>query len=112
MENLELKLIERRNIKSNAGEGTLYKYENEYYTVREICYNNDYKDLYIGRKNNNSYIENIEVMEDLDTFKITGFRIQTTGYGSKEIKDIKEIIRGYEIAIATVEQLEEMFLNK
>ena len=29
MENLELKLIERRNIKSNVGEGTLYKYENK-----------------------------------------------------------------------------------
>ena len=51
-------------------------------------------------------------MEDLDTFKVTGFRIQTTGHGSKKIRDIKEIIRGYEIAIATVEQLEKMFLNK
>ena len=51
-------------------------------------------------------------MEDLDTFKITGFSIQTTGCGSKKIKDIKEIIRGYENAIATVEQLEKMFLNK
>ena len=112
MENLELKLIERRNIKSNAGEGTLYKYENEYYTVKEICYDNDYTSLYIERKNNNSYIENIEVMENLDTFKITGFRIQTTSHGSKKIKDIKEIIKGYEIAITTVKQLEKMFLNK
>ena len=112
MENLELKLIERRNIKSNVGEGTLYKYENKYYIVKEICYDNDYTSLHVEKKNNNYYIETIEVMEDLDTFKITGFSIQTTGCGSKKIKDIKEIIRGYEIAIATVEQLEKMFLNK
>ena len=112
MKNLELKLIERKNIKSNFKEGTLYKYENEYYTVKEICYDSDYTSLHVERKSNNSHIENIEVMEDLDTFKITGFRIQTTGCGSKKIKDIKEIIRGYEIAIATVEQLEKMFLNK
>ena len=112
MKNLELKLIETKNIKSNFREGALYKYENEYYTVKEICYDNDYKDLYIEKKNNNSYIENIEVMEDSDTFKVTGFRIQTTGHGSKKIRDIKEIIKGYEIAIATVEQLEKMFLNK
>ena len=112
MKNLELKLIERKNIKSNAGEGTLYKYENEYYIVKEICYDNDYTSLHVEKKNNNSYIETIEVMEDLDTFKVTGFRIQTTGHGSKKIRDIKEIIRGYEIAIATVEQLEKMFLNK
>ena len=110
MENLELKLT--KNIKTNFGEGTLYKYENKYYTVREICYDNNYTGLYIERKNNNSYIENIEVMEDLDTFKIIGFRIQTTAHGSKKIRDIKEIIKGYEIAIATVEQLEKMFLNK
>lgn len=112
MKNLELKLIETKNIKSNAGEGKLYKYENEYYTVREICYNNDYTSLHVEKKNNNHYIETIEVMEDSDTFEVTGFRIQTTSHGSMKTKDIKEIIKGYEIAVATAEQLEKMFLNK
>lgn len=51
-------------------------------------------------------------MEDLDTFKITGFGIQTTSRGALSTEQIKEVTKGYEIAVATVKQLERNFLNK
>lgn len=42
--------------------------------------------------------------------KITGFEIETTGYGSMNLQTVNEIMYGYSIAINTVIDLEKIYL--
>lgn len=43
---------------------------------------------------------------------ITGFRIQTTSYGTLKVEDTKKFIEAYNEAVAVVEILETKFVNK
>ena len=42
--------------------------------------------------------------------KITGFEIETIGYGSMNLQTVNEIMYGYSIAINTVIDLEKIYL--
>ena len=106
MENLELKLIDEIITEDKE----IKYYQNQYYEIRLRKHMN-YKSVNINRLSG-YYIPVIEVIEDNDNYDIVDFRIQTTSYGALSIEQIKEITKGYEIAIATVRQLEKMFLNK
>ena len=108
MENLELKLIDEIVTEDKE----IKYYQNQYYEIRLRKYlHTGYKSVNISRSSG-YYIPAIEVIEDNDNYDIVGFEIQTTGYGALSTEQIEEVIKGYEIAIATVKQLERMFLNK
>ena len=108
MKNLELKLIDEITTENKE----IKYYQNQYYEIRLRKYlHTGYKSVNINRLRG-YYIPAIEVIEDNDNYDIVDFRIQTTSYGALSTEQIKEITKGYEIAIATVEQLEKMFLNK
>lgn len=86
-------------------------YENDYYTVKKIVDVNNYIDVVINTKNKiDNYIHDIYTEENSDTFEITGFEIQTTSYGALKTEEIEKIVKGYNIAIKTVKELEKIFL--
>lgn len=45
----------------------------------------------------------------LKSFEPTGFQVQTTSYGSLDVEEISNLIRSYEVAQQTVEELNIMF---
>ena len=108
MENLKLKLIDEIMTEDKE----IKYYQSQYYEIRLRKYlHTDCKSVNVSRSSG-YYIPAIEVIEDNNNYDIVGFEIQTTSYGALSTEQIEEIIKGYEIAVATVKQLEKMFLNK
>lgn len=81
-------------------------FESDYYTVKSIKEKN-YTNINIISKG--KFIPDITTNFDLYTCTLKGFEIGTTSYGDTTKEDIKAIIEGFEIALITVEQLEEIF---
>ena len=105
---IELKITENRE--GNRG-AEITVYENDYYTVKKVVGVNDYIDVVITAKDKiDNYIHDIYTEENSDTFEITGFEIQTTSYGALKTEEIEKIVKGYNIAIKTVKELEKIFL--
>ena len=97
-----LSLIEENII--NGGRKTIF--ESDYYTVKSIKEKN-YTNINIISKG--KFIPDIVTNFDLYTCTLKGFEIGTTSYGDTTKEDIKAIIEGFEVALITVEQLEEIF---
>lgn len=81
-------------------------FESDYYTVKSIKEKN-YTNINIISKG--KFIPDIATNFDLYTCTLKGFEIGTTSYGDTTKEDIKAIIEGFEVALITVEQLEEIF---
>lgn len=81
-------------------------FESDYYTVKSIKEKN-YTNINIISKG--KFIPDITTNFDLYTCTLKGFEIGTTSYGDTTKEDIKAIIEGFEVALTTVEQLEEIF---
>lgn len=81
-------------------------FESDYYTVKSIKEKN-YTNINIISKG--KFIPDITTNFDLYTCTLKGFEIGTTSYGDTTKEDIKAIIEGFEVALITVEQLEEIF---
>ena len=97
-----LSLIEERI----GSERRVKIFESDYYTVKSIKEKN-YTSINIISKG--EFIPNITTNFDLYTCTLKGFEIGTTSYGDTTKEDIKSIIEGFEVALITVEQLEEIF---
>lgn len=83
------KLIEENN--------NIKIYKGEHYDIREKKYSDGTITLNIIKKNNNSFVPKIYIVENIRADKLEKFEIQTTSYGSLESKDIEKIIEGYKI---------------
>ena len=83
-------------------------FESDYYTVKSIKEKN-YTNINIISKG--KFIPDIATSFDLYTCTLKGFEIGTTSYGDTTKENIKSIIEGFEVALITVEQLEEIFKN-
>ena len=103
MEKKILKLTENKITKN----GRIITYENDFYTVKEckIQYGTDIN-IIPKRK----FIPSIFACFDINELK--KFDIETTAYGQTSENDIRSIIKGYEMALLTVEQLKEMYLDE
>lgn len=97
-----LSLIEERI----GSERRVKIFESDYYTVKSIKEKN-YTNVNIISKG--KFIPDIATNFDLYTCTLKGFEIGTTSYGDTTKEDIKAIIEGFEVALITVEQLEEIF---
>ena len=97
-----LSLIEERI----GSERRVKIFESDYYTVKSIKEKN-YTNINIISKG--KFIPDIATNFDLYTCTLKGFEIGTTSYGDTTKEDIKSIIEGFEVALITVEQLEEIF---
>lgn len=85
-------------------------YSNGYYEVNRTIHKECGLITYsVYLKEGRDYMPTIEVDDDIYTFTLKDFKIQTTAYGSKDVEDIQKIIKGYEIAIESVKELERMF---
>lgn len=105
---IELKIIKNK-VTDKGNKITVY--ENDYYTIKKIVDVNNYIDVVINIKNKiDNYIHDIYTEENSDTFEIIGFEIQTTSYGALKTEAIEKIVKGYNIAIKTVKELEKIFL--
>ena len=94
-------------IEEKIGNGRRIKiFESDYYTVKSIKEKN-YTNINIISKG--KFIPDIATNFDLYTCTLKGFEIGTTSYGDTTKEDIKAIIEGFEVALITVEQLEEIF---
>lgn len=105
MEKKILRLVENRMMKGER----IKTYENDFYTVieRKRQYGIDI-DIRPKRK----FIPSIFADFDLYEMKLKKFDIETTAYSETSEDDIRSIIKGYEMALLTVEQLKEMYLNE
>lgn len=105
MEKKILRLVEDKITKI----GRIITYENDFYTVKER--KRQYGiDIEIRPKGN--FIPSIYTDFDLEECKVKKFDIGTTAYSETTEDDIREIIKGYEMALLTVEQLKEMYLDE
>lgn len=94
-------------IEEKIGNGRRVRiFESDYYTVKSIKEKN-YTNINIISKG--KFIPDIATNFDLYTCTLKGFEIGTTSYGDTTKEDIKAIIEGFEVALITVEQLEEIF---
>lgn len=94
-------------IEEKIGNGKRVRiFESDYYTVKSIKEKN-YTNINIISKG--KFIPDIATNFDLYTCTLKGFEIGTTSYGDTTKEDIKAIIEGFEVALITVEQLEEIF---
>ena len=105
MEKKILKLTENKITKN----GRIITYENDFYTVKEckIQYG-----VYIDIRPKRKFIPSIYTNFDLEECKVKKFDIGTTAYSETTEDDIRSIIKGYEMALLTVEQLKEMYLDE
>ena len=105
MEKKILRLVEDKMTKI----GRVKIYENDFYTVKE------YKRQYgvdIDIRPKRKFIPSIYTNFDLEECKVKKFDIGTTAYSETTEDDIRSIIKGYEMALLTVEQLKEMYLDE
>lgn len=94
-------------IEEKTGNGRRIRiFESDYYTVKSIKEKN-YTNINIISKG--KFIPDIATNFDLYTCTLKGFEIGTTSYSDTTKEDIKAIIEGFEVALITVEQLEEIF---
>ena len=94
-------------IEEKIGNGRRIKiFESDYYTVKSIKEKN-YTNINIISKG--KFIPDIATNFDLYTCTLKNFEVGTTSYGDTTKEDIKSIIEGFEVALITVEQLEEIF---
>ena len=105
MEKKILRLVEDKMTKI----GRVRIYENDFYTVKEckIQYGVDI-DIRPKRK----FTPSIFAYFDINELKLKKFDIETTAYSETTEDDIRSIIKGYEMALLTVEQLKEMYLDE
>ena len=105
MEKKILKMTENKITKI----GRIITYENDFYTVKE--YERQYGvDIDIRPKR--KFTPSIFACFDINELKLKKFDIETTAYGQTSENDIRAIIKGYEMALLTVEQLKEMYLDE
>ena len=97
-----LNLIEERS----GSERIVKIFESDYYTVKSIKEKN-YTSIDIISKG--EFIPDITANFNLYTLELDDFIIGTTSYGYTTKEAIKSIIEGFEVALITVEQLEEIF---
>lgn len=83
-------------------------FESDYYTVKVI--KTQYS-VNVSIFPKNEFTPQIYTKYNYDTGNIIEFEIGTTSYGGVTKEDIKKIIEGYEVALLTVEQLEELLKN-
>ena len=96
---LKLNLVKR----IENDEKVAYFYENEYYKVIKTVYRCEFDNLAFAiQPKQNDYMPEISYRYNLD------FYIQTTSYGSLESNEIKKIIQGYQLALATIEELKKL----
>lgn len=98
------------NIKFNlVDENKKFKiYKNAYY---EIGIDKESKGVaVINPIEKNKYLPNIHVNYNISDFKFKSIEIQTTSYGTMPKNEIKEIIKCYNIAVLTVEEIEKNFI--
>ena len=86
--------------------GYIKIWESDYYTVKSIK-EKDYTSIDIISKG--EFIPDITANFNLYTLELDDFIIGTTSYGYTTKEAIKSIIEGFEVALITVEQLEEIF---
>lgn len=86
-------------------------YKNAYY---EIGIDRGSKEITVINpiEKNNKYLPNIHVNYSIVDFKFEDIKIQTTSYGTMLKDEIKEIIKSYNIAVSTVEEIEKNFICK
>lgn len=103
---MELKLV----ASTQDGNSTLHKYEIGDYTVYdEQTEDNKYSDIIIVLKDTaNRYSPKIYTDQKSGS-NIKGFEIETKGYGSLDIKDIEDVIKGYQNAIEVVKILTDKY---
>ena len=83
-------------------------FESDYYTVKVIKTQYSVNISVFPKK---EYIPKIYTKYNYDTGNIIDFEIGTTSYSDTTKQIIKDIIEGYEVALITVEQLEELLKN-
>lgn len=89
-------------------------YSNGYYNVS--IRKNNYIDVVICKCDNEEidinikYLPTIFINTDLytDEYIIEDMTIQTTSYGTLSVKEIEEVVKGYNIALETVKELKEL----
>ncbi|WP_415276456.1 hypothetical protein [Clostridium perfringens] len=99
-------------ISENIGkERTSKVYECLGYEIRELKYHDGgYVSLIISGCQSEKYLPSIYTEENFDTCDIEGFKIQTTAYGALHSDEIEEVIKGYQVALKVVKELEKKYL--
>lgn len=89
-------------------ENELYKvYENEYYKIGiEKNTNNIIKIESLG------FSPNLYIKNDIENLirKEDKIKIESVGYGAIDKEELKQLIKGYQIALETVDEIEKNFL--
>lgn len=99
-----LSLIEERI----GSERRVKIWENDYYRIEFA--KNKYT-CNVNIHSNKDFVPPIYVKYNYNTGNIIEFEIGTTAYSQTSKEDIKAIIEGFEVALITVEQLEELLKN-
>ena len=99
-------------ISENTGKVRSSKlYECLGYEIEELKYHdNNYTSIIVTGCQSEKYLPGIYVEDDFDTCNIKGFKIQTTSYGALNQDEIEEVIKGYQIALKVVNELEKKYL--
>ena len=96
-------------IEESIGNGRRIRiFESDYYTVKVIKTQYSVNISVFPKK---EYIPQIYTKYNYDTGNIIEFEIGTTSYSDTTKQIIKDIIEGYEVALITVEKLEELLKN-
>lgn len=110
---MKLKLIDTKELNcSQIGIVAREYYEIGGYKVITDTYDSGFISVNITRKNGNKYLPLIYGEYDLEECTLCKFVIQTTSYGSLEIDEIEDVIKGFEQAIEVVKILTEKFVRQ
>lgn len=105
-----IKLIEEKHLDYNNTD--VKRFECLGYKIEEVIYSDGVKDVNVNPIESTRYKPSIYIDTSIEDFSITGVRIQTTSYGSMNVKEVKKIIKEYEKAIEVATILEERYLDK
>ena len=99
-------------ISENTGKVRSSKvYECLGYEIHELTYHDSgLVTLIINPCKSEKYLPTIYADDDFDTCGIKGFKIQTTAYGALHSDEIEEVIKGYQVALRVVKELEKKYL--
>lgn len=110
--NMELELLEEKTIDRGFGDIVVRMYRNSHYMVREekIVADGTVWSLEVRLLNREIDLPSILIDQDIRDFKIKGFYIETTSWGSLTKEDMAKKIEGYQIGITMVDMLEKKYL--